>query len=124
MGDRQGFSRRHVLELAAIGGLAMVTGARAAAEATLGKPHIERFDPALDAILSPDQPIMELATGFGGGGTNTCVCCFAMISASVPSACDWNCEAMFWIAMTALWISAESAALDKHTKIKNMRMSI
>ncbi|MSP94272.1 MAG: SMP-30/gluconolactonase/LRE family protein [Alphaproteobacteria bacterium] len=61
-----GISRRHLLAGAA-GGLAIASGIRESA-AQAAKPHIERFAPELDAILDAGQPVLELATGFGGGG--------------------------------------------------------
>lgn len=66
MGEIRGMSRRQMLELAAAGGLA-IAGSRVVRAAEL-KPSIEKFDPALDKIISTDQPIQTLATGFGGGG--------------------------------------------------------
>jgi gluconolactonase len=66
MVEIRGMSRRQMLELAAAGGLA-IAGTRIARAAEL-KPRIEKFDPALDKIISTDQLIQTLATGFGGGG--------------------------------------------------------
>jgi gluconolactonase len=65
MFDSRNISRRRMLELAGSAGLA-IAGARFA-EAQTAK-RIDRFDPDLDKIISPTEPILELATGFGGGG--------------------------------------------------------
>ncbi|HYM18675.1 MAG TPA: SMP-30/gluconolactonase/LRE family protein [Micropepsaceae bacterium] len=54
-----------MLELAGSAGLA-IAGARFA-EAQTAK-RIDRFDSDLDKVISPTEPILELATGFGGGG--------------------------------------------------------
>jgi len=64
MGSRRGISRRRMLALT--GGLA-VAGVVARASAQVVK-RIDRFAPELDAIISTDEPILELATGFGGSG--------------------------------------------------------
>jgi len=60
-----GVSRRRMLAMsAAAGGLALGgIGRDAAAQA--GK-RIERLDPALDAIISTEEPIVDLATNLGG----------------------------------------------------------
>jgi len=60
-------SRRRMLELAALSGLA-VTGALPRAHAQSAAKRIEKLAPELDAIISTSEPILELATGFGGGG--------------------------------------------------------
>ena len=62
-----GISRRQMLELAAAGGLGLVSVTRVA-RAAQAMPHIDQFDPALDKIISTAEPIRNLATGFGGGG--------------------------------------------------------
>jgi gluconolactonase len=67
MREMHGISRRRMLELAAAGGLAMAGGAGLAHAVQL-MPRIEQFDPALDKIISTNEPIQTLATGFGGGG--------------------------------------------------------
>ena len=59
-------SRRKILELAGAAGMAIAGGTRLS-EAQTAK-RIDRFDPDLDKIISPTEPISELATGFGGGG--------------------------------------------------------
>jgi gluconolactonase len=65
MTDPHNFSRRRVLKLAsAAGGLAL-TGRRVHAQA--GK-RIDKYDGALDAIISTSETINELGTGFGVGG--------------------------------------------------------
>jgi len=66
VGER--ISRRHILELAAAGGLAVAANTFDRARAAELKPRIEKFDPALDDIISTSEPIRTLATGFGGGG--------------------------------------------------------
>src|SRR5258705_13858885 len=56
-----------MLKLAgAAGGLAMAGGIHGA-QAQAGK-RIEQFAPELDNIISTSEPILELGTGFGGGG--------------------------------------------------------
>jgi gluconolactonase len=62
--SQQRISRRHMMELSAAGGLALVSGVgRATAQ---GATRIERVAPELDAILATDQPIVEIGRGFGG----------------------------------------------------------
>src|SRR5258708_28478297 len=58
-------SRRQMLGTAgSAAALAMVGGARAGwAQAT---KHIDQFAPELEKIISPSEPIVELATGLGG----------------------------------------------------------
>src|SRR4051812_23004059 len=64
--DRNGISRRHMLELAgAAGGLAMTGFGPALAQ---GTKRIDKYDAALDAIISTSEDILELGTGFGVGG--------------------------------------------------------
>jgi gluconolactonase len=70
-------SRRHMLALSAAAGGAAASGLGAAlaqqrpprrdfpAEVVL-TPRIEKFDPALDMIISTSEPIREIASGFGG----------------------------------------------------------
>jgi hypothetical protein len=67
-------SRRHLLGLSAAAGGAAASGLGAApaqerrpfpAEVVL-TPRIDRFDPALDNIISTSEPIREIASGFGG----------------------------------------------------------
>jgi len=64
MNKQIGFSRRHMLAMsaAAAGGLAV--GNREAAAQTAKR--IERLDPALDAIISTTEPIIDIATNLGG----------------------------------------------------------
>src|SRR6266849_7505608 len=65
MRAQSGISRRHVLRMAmAVGGLAIAGGVRRvwAQEAK----RIEQLAPELAQILSPSEPIQELADGFGG----------------------------------------------------------
>jgi gluconolactonase len=61
-------SRRDILQLAAAGGVAVAANGFDRAHAAELKPRIEKFDPALDDIISTSEPIRTLATGFGGGG--------------------------------------------------------
>jgi gluconolactonase len=67
MSSGRGLSRRQMLALS--GGLAVAgaTGAIPRASAQVVK-RIDRFAPELDAVISTTEPILELATGFGGGG--------------------------------------------------------
>jgi gluconolactonase len=59
-----GMSRRHMLGIASAAGGVALTGVRAGrAQAAVG---IDKFDPRLDRIISTDEPIKELASGFGG----------------------------------------------------------
>jgi len=62
MGTEHRVSRRHMLAIsAAAGSLALCRDAAAQA----GK-RIERLDPALDALISTSEPIVDLATNLGG----------------------------------------------------------
>src|SRR5499427_2571242 len=64
--DRQnGMSRRQMLAVAA-GGIALGGGVRGAAAQAPTTPKIEQLAPELDRIISVNEPIKELATGFGG----------------------------------------------------------
>ena len=58
-------SRRQLLKTVAIAGAVGMSGAIRSAFAQ-SRPRIERFDPALDRIISTGEPIRELARGFGG----------------------------------------------------------
>src|SRR5262249_19583865 len=65
MRAQNGISRRHVLRMAVtVGGLAMAGGVRGVG--AQAPKQIEQLAPELDQILSPSEPIQELATGFGG----------------------------------------------------------
>jgi gluconolactonase len=65
MGTKHGLSRRRMLAMsAAAGGLALGRGYRGAA--AQAAKRIERFDPALDQIISTTEPIVDLATNLGG----------------------------------------------------------
>ena len=65
MHDQSKITRRRALEMAgAVAGLA-AGGARAQAQPQV-QPRIERLAPELDKIISVDEPIKELASGFGG----------------------------------------------------------
>src|SRR5438093_2420523 len=58
-----GISRRHMLAMAvAIGGLAMSVS-RASSQSS---KRIEQLAPELEKLLSPSEPIHDLADGFGG----------------------------------------------------------
>jgi gluconolactonase len=65
MASRNGISRRHVLAMSAAGGLAVATGVRASAQVV---KRIDKFAAGLDSVISTSEPILELGTGFGGGG--------------------------------------------------------
>jgi hypothetical protein len=54
-------SRRRMLAVTAAAGVAI--SGRAAAQAAA---RIEKFDPALDNIISTSEPVRELAAGMGG----------------------------------------------------------
>ncbi len=65
MQAQNGISRRHILRTAmAVGGLAMAGGVRGVRAQAAKK--IEQLAPELDKIISPSEPIQELADGFGG----------------------------------------------------------
>jgi gluconolactonase len=65
MASRNGISRRRALALSAAGGLAVASGMRASAQAV---KRIDTFAAGLDSVISTSEPILELGTGFGGGG--------------------------------------------------------
>jgi gluconolactonase len=54
-----------MLAISAAGGLAVATRSGARAQAPTAK-RIEQFDPALEKIVSPTEPIKDIAFGFGG----------------------------------------------------------
>ena len=65
MRTQNGISRRQVLGMAvAVGSLAVAGGLRSVA-AHVAK-QIEPLAPELEKIISPSEPIQELAEGFGG----------------------------------------------------------
>jgi len=64
MDTRHGVSRRHMLAMAAAGGLVMAGDRREAAAQAVKR--IERLDPALDQIVATSEPIVDLATNLGG----------------------------------------------------------
>src|SRR5437867_11309306 len=65
MSAPNGISRRHMLGMAvAIGGLAM-SGAMSRVSSQSSK-RIEQLAPELEKIISPSEPIQDLADGFGG----------------------------------------------------------
>jgi gluconolactonase len=60
-----GISRRRALTMAvAMGGIAMAGGS--GRTQTSPQPKIEQMAPELDKIISPSEPIQQLADGFGG----------------------------------------------------------
>src|ERR1700694_4003157 len=65
MDSANGISRRRMLATAAASGLAL--GSSRVARAQTAK-RIDQFAPELDKVISTSEPILELATGFGGGG--------------------------------------------------------
>jgi gluconolactonase len=65
MDSGNGISRRRMLAMSAAGGLALSNGGVAWAQAA---KRIDPFEPEFDKITSTSEPILELATGFGGGG--------------------------------------------------------
>jgi gluconolactonase len=65
MDTRQGVSRRHVLAMSAAAGSIAMGGGYRLATAQAAK-RIDKFDPALDQIVSASEPIMDLATNLGG----------------------------------------------------------
>jgi gluconolactonase len=56
-------SRRQMLAMSAAAGALAASGWSAAAQ---GAKRIEQFDPALDKIISTNEPIVEIGRGFGG----------------------------------------------------------
>ena len=58
-------SRRHMLAMSAAAGTFAIGGGYRTAAAQAAK-RIERLDPALDAIIGPSEPIVDLATNLGG----------------------------------------------------------
>jgi gluconolactonase len=65
MKNENGISRRHILSLTA-GGIAMAGGVRGASAQALTTARIEQLAPELDKIIAVNEPIKELASGFGG----------------------------------------------------------
>jgi hypothetical protein len=65
MVSANGISRRHMLAISAAGGLALANSRVARAQAA---KRIDQFAPDLDKVIATTEPILELATGFGGGG--------------------------------------------------------
>jgi gluconolactonase len=65
MSARRVFSRRHMLAISAAAGGVGIGGGYLDAAAQAAK-RIERFDPALDQIISTLEPIVDLATNLGG----------------------------------------------------------
>jgi gluconolactonase len=67
MDSGNGISRRRMLAMSAAGGLAVSSSRFAQAQAA---KRIDQFAPELDKVISTSEPILELATGFGGGGNS------------------------------------------------------
>jgi len=65
MQAQNGISRRQVLGMAMAGGGLAMTGGIRSVLAQAAK-RIEQLAPELDKIISPSEPIQELAEGFGG----------------------------------------------------------
>src|ERR1700726_4100381 len=65
MDTQRGFSRRQMLAMSAAAGTIAVGGGYGRAAAQAAK-RIDRFDPALDQIISTSEPIADLATNLGG----------------------------------------------------------
>ncbi len=65
MDTRQGVSRRQVLAMSAAAGSIAIGGGYRLAAAQAAK-RIDKFDPALDQIVSASEPIVDLATNLGG----------------------------------------------------------
>jgi hypothetical protein len=63
MVSASGISRRHMLAISA--GLALANSRVSRAQAA---KRIDQFAPEFDKVISTAEPILELATGFGGGG--------------------------------------------------------
>src|ERR1700760_2935423 len=62
--SQHGISRRHMMATSGATGFALASGiGRAGAR---GAKRIEKLARELDAILSTDQPIVEIGRGFGG----------------------------------------------------------
>jgi len=59
---RHGISRRHLLAMSAA---TLAAGGIGSASAQQLTKRIDKFDPALDAIISTSEPINDIATGFG-----------------------------------------------------------
>jgi gluconolactonase len=67
MQHRDGFSRRRILETAAAAsGLALLPYGFAARAQVVKR--IDKYAPELDVIIDTNEPVVELGTGFGGGG--------------------------------------------------------
>ena len=65
MDARNRISRRRMIEMTALAGGAAFAGRIGEAFAQEA-PHIDSFDPALDAIISTSEPIRVLTEGYGG----------------------------------------------------------
>jgi len=61
-----GITRRSVLEMTALGGVAFAGGMRGALAQPSPAKRIERLAPELDAIIATSEPIRVLAEGYGG----------------------------------------------------------
>jgi gluconolactonase len=65
MANHYAFSRRQMLAMSAAAGSFAISGASRMAAAQ-APTRIERFDPALDEIVSTSEPIVDLASNLGG----------------------------------------------------------
>src|SRR5689334_5974358 len=81
-------SRRQMLAMSVAVARFAVGGSRhAVAQAA---KRIERLDPALDQIIDPSEPIVDIATNLGGtpmsrgrcGGGRAAICCFGALTRS------------------------------------------
>src|ERR1700704_502180 len=61
-----GITRRSVLEMTTLGGVAFARGTRGALAQPSPAKRIERLAPELDAIIATSEPIRVLAEGYGG----------------------------------------------------------
>jgi len=58
-------SRRHMLENAALGGIALNSGIASAFAQPAAAKRIERIDPGLDKIIATSEPVRVLGEGYG-----------------------------------------------------------
>ena len=65
MDGEEGISRRHALAVSAAAGCVALSGGVRGASAQAEK-RIEQLAPELDKIVAVNEPIKELAAGFGG----------------------------------------------------------
>src|SRR5439155_25102400 len=60
------FSRRHMLAMSAAAAAGLAVGGIDRNATAQAAKRIERLDPALDAIISSSEPIVDIATNLGG----------------------------------------------------------